>query len=125
MFTIKLLHRYRQILRWLGIVCRHSYDIIMIAYLVCMLVFGFGNFVVNAILFALLIPSIIISIPFKEKKVKKAIKKKKIVKIRTLRKVKHLLKVAKILVKTYTLALTIYGIIVLPKLWRKYMKRCL
>ena len=112
MLTIKLLQKYRKLLSWVWITCKHSYDIIMIAYLVYLLVFGIDNFIVNAILLALLIPSIIISISLKEKMVKKTIKKKKIVKIRTLRKAKHVFKVARLLVKTYTLSLTIYGVIV-------------
>lgn len=84
----------------------------MVSYLVCSMVLGLGNLVVNAVLLALLIPTIIISIPFRDKKVKKAIKKKNVVEMSTLRRVKRAFSIAKKLVKTYTLALTIYGIFI-------------
>ena len=72
----------------------------MVSYLICSIVLGLGNLVVNAVLLGLLIPTIIISIPFRDSKVKKAIKKKKVVKISTLRKTKRAFSLAKKLVKT-------------------------
>lgn len=85
-------------------------NLIMVAYLIVAMIFGMGNLIVNGILIGITILIILVTIVLKDKKSKKEVKKKKVIKISTVRKTIHFLNIIKIIVKTYTLGITLYGL---------------
>lgn len=87
----------------------YGMNILMILYLVLALIFSLGNVIVNSILLGITVLMLIVTIAISKKEL---YKKQKVITIRGVRKTKHALKWVKIVVKAYSLGVTLYGMFI-------------
>lgn len=87
----------------------YGMSILMIVYLILALVFSLGNDIVNGILLGITALMLVVTIAIGQKEL---LKKQRVITIRGVRKTKHALKCAKIVVKAYSLGVTLYGMFI-------------
>ena len=81
--TIKQFLTYKKWWHRLKTIISVAYYVLMLAYLICAMIFGIGNLIVNGILLGVTTIIALITVVLSDKKLKKKVKKKKVVKIKT------------------------------------------
>lgn len=104
--AVAKLKRYIGFIKWVSSYGTHG---LMIIYLTLALIFGLGNFIANAILLPITIAVLVCTIVFSAGEQSR---KQRRLNKRRLRKTKNLLKAGKILVNTYSLGVTLYGMFI-------------
>ena len=94
------------VVKW---IFEYGMSMLMIIYLILALIFSLGNDIVNGILLGITTLMLIVTIAISQKQL---YKKQNVITIRGVRKTKHALKWGKIVVKAYSLGVTLYGMFI-------------